>query len=92
MTKQMVMVLYIMLMEIYTKESGSMIKLMAKVFILMLMEQIIMVNGKMINSTDLELKSGLMEQFMKGIILKERKMEKENLHLQMDLFTKVTFK
>ena len=62
--------------------NGLMIKPMEKVFIHMQMELLIMENGKTINSTGLGLKNGLMEQYMKGIIMKERKMAKVNLLLQ----------
>lgn len=67
-----------MLTEISMRENGLRIRQMEKVSILMQMERHITVNGKMINNTALVLKDGQMEQSMKGIIVKERKMKKEN--------------
>jgi hypothetical protein len=54
-----------MLMVMYMKENGKMIKLMAWGFIHIWMEQDTMECGLMINNKDLVLKNGLMEQNMK---------------------------
>ena len=66
-----------MLMEIFMKDNGKMIKLMEKEFILMLMEQCMKENGKMINSMDLEQKTGLIMLIMKEHIVKAKNMVKE---------------
>lgn len=69
-----------------------MIKLMVEEYILMQMELNIMENGKTTNNTEKVLKLGLMEQFMKVNIMKERKMDKENYYLQMVRYMKDSFR
>jgi hypothetical protein len=67
-----------MLMEMSTKENGSMIRLMAKELTHMQMEPTIMETGLMISNTDLEWNLGLMERNMKESTKMERKMGKES--------------
>jgi hypothetical protein len=50
--------LFIMLMEIFIRENGSMIKLVAKEHILTKTAQSMSVNGKTTNSTDSEFNNG----------------------------------
>jgi hypothetical protein len=57
-TKPMEKELFIMLMEIFIRENGSMIKLVAKELILTKMAQNMSVNGKTTNSTDSEFNNG----------------------------------
>ena len=55
-----------------------MTRLMVKVSILMQMVLITTVSGKMINSMALELKNGLMVQFMKATISRGKRMDLES--------------
>ena len=64
-----------MLMVIFMKDSGSMIKLMDMELTSMQMEQLMLVNGLKISSTEKELKSGQMALNMKAIIKMVRNME-----------------
>lgn len=80
-----------MQMETYMKGTGKMIKLMEKEFISTKMEQPMMENGKKINSTDMELKHGLMGQYIKDTIVKVKSMGMENLSLPMVLSMKASF-
>ena len=64
-----------MLMEIFMKVSGLMIKLMVMVRTSMRMEQHMWVNGLKISSTEKELKNGQMVLNMKDIIKMARSME-----------------
>jgi len=57
-----------MLMVIFMKDSGSMIKLMDMELTSMQMEQLMLVNGLKISSMEKELKSGQMVLSMKAII------------------------
>jgi len=57
-----------MLMVIFMKDSGSMIKLMDMELTSMQMEQPMLVNGLKISSMEKELKSGQMVLSMKAII------------------------
>ena len=57
-----------MLMVIFMKGSGSMIKLMDMELTSMQMEQLMLVNGLKISSMEKELKSGQMVLSMKAII------------------------
>jgi hypothetical protein len=57
-----------MLMVIFMKDSGSMIKLMGMELTSMQMEQLMLVNGLKISSMEKELKSGQMVLSMKAII------------------------
>jgi hypothetical protein len=57
-----------MLMVIFTKDSGSMIKLMDMELTSMQMEQLMLVNGLKISSMEKELKNGQMVLSMKAII------------------------
>jgi hypothetical protein len=61
-------------MGMYMKEIGLMIKLMALEHTHMLMGLNILVNGTLINSTELDLKAGQMEQNMRESIVLERSM------------------
>lgn len=65
-------------MGTFMKGIGKMIKLMEKEFISIKMEQPMMANGKKTSSMDMELRPGLMVQYTKDIIVKEKSMEKEN--------------
>lgn len=76
----------------FMKENGRMIRQMEEEYIHMLMVLNIMVSGKMINNMALEKKAGLMGHYMKGNIMKERKMEKENLSLLMEVYMKGSFR
>ena len=78
-----------MLTEIFMKASGSMTKLMVKVLIPMPTEPTIMEIGSMINNMVSEWNPGLMVLNMRETISMERKREKENLHLLMEVITKV---
>ena len=64
---------YFMLMGMYMKATGLMIRPMGKVSILMLMVRIIMVSGKMTSNMVLALKNGLMGQFMRVNTVMERR-------------------
>ena len=64
-----------MLMEIFTKGNGLMIKLMAMEHINMLTAQLMLVSGLRTSNTELVLKNGQMEQSMKDNIRTERNME-----------------
>jgi hypothetical protein len=57
-----------MLMVIFMKDSGSMIKLMDMELTSMQMEQLMLVNGLKISSMEKELKNGQMVLSMKAII------------------------
>jgi len=74
--KLMGMELYIMQMEIFIKESGSMIKLVAKEHILIKMGQNMLDNGKMTNKMDMVFSNGQMEKFMKVNIRMAQKQER----------------
>jgi|LauGreDrversion2_2_1035103.scaffolds.fasta_scaffold438990_1 hypothetical protein len=63
-----------MLMVIFMKDSGSMIKLMDMELTSMQMEQLMLVNGLKISSMEKELKSGQMVLSMKAIIKMGRNM------------------
>jgi hypothetical protein len=63
-----------MLMVIFMKDSGSMIKLMDMELTSMQMEQPMLVNGLKISSMEKELKSGQMVLSMKAIIKMGRNM------------------
>lgn len=78
-----------MLTEIFTRASGSMTKLMEKVLIRMPTELTIMEIGSTINNMVSEWSPGLMVLSTKEIISMERKRVKENLHLLMEVITKV---
>lgn len=77
-----------MLTEIFMKVSGSMTKLMVKVLIPMLTEPTTMEIGSTINNMVSEWNLGLMVLNMRETISMERKREKENLHLLMEVITK----
>lgn len=77
MTKLTGMESSITLMVIFTRETGKMIKRMAKVNTFTPMEQLTMAIGKKTDNTVTELKLGLMEPSMKVIILRERNMERD---------------
>ena len=77
-----------MLTETSMRVSGSMTKLMVKVLIPMLTEPTIMEIGSMINNMVSEWNPGLMVLNMRETISMERKREKENLHLLMEVITK----
>ena len=64
-----------MLMVIFMKDSGSMIKLMDMELTSMQMEQLMLVNGLKISSMEKELKSGQMVLSMKAIIKMGRNTE-----------------
>lgn len=68
-----------MLMGIYLKASGNVIKLMAKEYISMSMEQDMKVNGRMIFNMDMALKLGMMGLNMKEIMLMGRSKAKEHI-------------
>ena len=57
-----------MLMVIFMKDSGSMIKLMDMELTSMQMEQLMLVNGLKINNMEKDLKSGLTVPNMKDIM------------------------
>lgn len=63
-----------MLMEIYMKVIGRMIKLKEEVFMNIWMEPSILETGKKIDNMDMELRLGLMELNMKEIMNKEKSM------------------
>jgi hypothetical protein len=63
-----------MLMVIFMKDSGSMIKLMDMELTSMQMEQLMLVNGLKISSMEKVLKSGQMVLSMKAIIKMGRNM------------------
>jgi len=63
-----------MLMVIFMKDSGSMIKLMDMELTSMQMVQLMLVNGLKISSMEKELKSGQMVLSMKAIIKMGRNM------------------
>jgi hypothetical protein len=65
-----------MLIKMYMKVSGRMIKLMVKESIFMLMVLSIMENGKTINNMEQELNSGPMVLYMKVSIMMVRNMAK----------------
>ena len=88
MIKQTALESFFMLMVISMKENGKMTKQMGKGHTLILTELGMKEIGRMISSMGLVLRLGLMVPSMKGIILKERKMGKENLILLMGLFIK----
>lgn len=77
-----------MLTETFMKVSGSMTKLMVKVLIPMPTEPTIMEIGSTINNMVSEWNPGLMVLNMRETISMERKREKENLHLLMEVITK----
>lgn len=77
-----------MLTETFMKVSGSMTKLMVKVLILMQTEPTITEIGSTINNMVSEWNLGLMVLNMRETISMERKREKENLHLLMEVITK----
>ena len=77
-----------MLTETFMKASGSMTKLMVKVLIPMQTEPTIMEIGSTINNMVSEWNPGLMVLNMRETISMERKREKENLHLLMEVITK----
>ena len=77
-----------MLTETFMKASGSMTKLMVKVLIPMPTEPTIMEIGSTINNMVSEWNPGLMVLNMRETISMERKREKENLHLLMEVITK----
>ena len=83
--RQMAVVVSFMVMVMFTKENGSMIKLTLKESILILMEPSIQVAGKRINSTVMVLRHGQIRLDMKAIMLMEEKRERANLHGQMAL-------
>lgn len=62
---------------------------MVMVFISTLMEVFIRDIGKMINKKDLDLKVGLINQVMKGNIIKERNMVRVNINGKMEVIMKV---
>ena len=64
---------------------------MGQVFIDIKMVQFTKVSGKKINSMGMEKKSGLMELYMKDIIMKERNMVKGSYNLLISLSMKVNF-
>jgi len=68
------------------KENGKEIKPTAKENILGIQVRYMMDNGKMICSMDWELNHGLINHNFKGLIIKERKMEKEPIHGLMGHF------
>jgi hypothetical protein len=78
-----------MLTEIFTRASGLMTKLMGKELIRMPTELTIMEIGSTINNMVSEWSPGLMVLSTKEIISMERKRVKENLHLLMEVITKV---
>jgi hypothetical protein len=57
----------------------------------MLMAPSMLDSGRTTNNTVLDLKLGQMVLFMKDCILKGKNMAKENLHLQMALYIRVSF-
>ena len=69
------MELLYMLMEIFMKASGSMIKLTVMGLTSMLTVQLTQVNGSKISNMEKELKNGQMEQNMKGTIKMGKSME-----------------
>jgi hypothetical protein len=83
MTKQMDLGNYIMLMETFTKETGETTKLMAQGPTPMLTGQSIQESGRMINSITLGLKLGLIMQYTRASITRERKMVGESSTLLM---------
>lgn len=78
-----------MLMEIFMKENGLMIRLLEKEFIITYKGQNIMGNGKMINKMEKGQKSGLTVQNMKVNIKMAKKKDKVYYILQMDQDMKV---
>lgn len=83
---------FFMLMEIFTRVNGEMIKPMGKETIFMQMAPNIQEIGKMISNMVLVLKHGQMELFTKVNITKEKRMVKESLLSRMDQFTVATSK
>ena len=67
-----------MLMAIYMKDNGKMIKRTEKEHFYMLMELIIMVIGSMINKMEQVWSAGKMEPNSKVIMLMAKKKDKEN--------------
>lgn len=76
LTRQMEKGSFITQMEIFTRVIGSMIRLMGKGFIPIQTEPNMLDNGKMINSTALEFKNGLMAKNMKDSIEMVLKLER----------------
>lgn len=90
-TKLMVMGNWCMPMEMFMRDSGKMIRHMARDITSMLMGLHILVTGKMINNMELEQKHGPMELGMRVPILKEKSMVMESYNLQMDPFMRENF-
>lgn len=91
-TKLMGLVNFIMLMGMFMRDNGKMIKLMDRVNTLMPMEQSTMVIGLMINNMDMELNHGQMVLGTKENTLMERKKARVHSTLLMDLCLLVTLK
>lgn len=70
-----------MLMAIFMKESGRMIKLMELVDIITKMERNIKESGKKINNKDLEKNLGQMVRIIKDNMKMERNMERDFYNL-----------
>ena len=69
------------------RETGKMTKLLDMELIFIRMEQNTKVNGKMIINMEKVFKLGLMEVSMMGIMLRGRKVDKENTHGEMEAIT-----
>ena len=92
MIKQMVKVNLYTLMEIYTKVSGSTIKLRVQALIHMRMEPITRANGKTISNMDMVLSLGQMVLDMKANTRMERKRDKDASPSQTEATTRVSSK
>jgi len=88
--KQTAMESYITQMVTFMKATGLTIKQMEKEPTLTLMAPSMLVNGKTTNNMVLDLKPGQTELFMKGFTLRVKSMVRENLHLQMAQFIRVS--
>lgn len=76
---------YFMLMGMYMKECGTMIRLTVREHTNTKMEQLMRESGKRINSTVTGLSLGLMAQSIREITLKEKSMAQESLSSQTGL-------